>query len=581
MLYATTIVPYENLGALADHCDALVLATVIKNYEQERDGQITFRSRLTVENEFKGDLQIGEQFDVQKWEKLIDDKWMTMWGDLNLYENARYLLFLEKRDGGLYHPICYAYYVFEEISMNGQDFIVPSEEAQEFELLDLKDAEPLFVYQKEALFGELKAAVSGTKIWDSRSARTQMTISDFFVSRSQRAAPTGCTYLYAGTKKIRWTGFPDQSVGIHYNANGALGCSNSSINDAQQAILDLQSEYPGIKVVDAGTVPNMAQCAIDMSALGSDYRTYIDNNFGSYRNIIIQYDDPCNEIANLSNCAGILAIGGVYGIGSHSYDGEDWATGKYGYVVLNNGFGACKCSASASTNIALRQTLSHELSHALGLGHISVSQGLANMNPSCCQAISSVDRNCFNYTYPPATQESLLPVELVSFSGESGQFGNQLSWETAWEANVIKYEIQRSVNESSFATVGIVMSKGDSDQGHTYKWFDNHPDDQNYYRLKSVDLDGTNNYSQIVELKSRRIEHALIYPTATRDEVNVNLPDDALTTIQINSSTGKLIDQMTLKNSGKISVRDLASGWYYIQISTNLYSDTFRFFKSE
>ncbi|MCB0688555.1 MAG: hypothetical protein KDC53_18585, partial [Saprospiraceae bacterium] len=73
LLQATTIVPFANLGTLADGSDALVMARVIKVYEHSEDDQVFFRFRLVVEESIKGSLEKGDQFDVQKWEKLTDD----------------------------------------------------------------------------------------------------------------------------------------------------------------------------------------------------------------------------------------------------------------------------------------------------------------------------------------------------------------------------------------------------------------------------------------------------------------------------------------------------------------------------
>ena len=151
ILLATTIVPFANLGSLADRSDALVMARVIKNYEYSENGQTLFRYRLIVEENLKGSLQEGDEFDVQKWEKLIDERWITMWGDLNFYTNARYLLFLEHQGENLYHPLCFSYYVFEEISKEGETYIVPSPEAREFELVDLNEAEPLVCLSKRPI----------------------------------------------------------------------------------------------------------------------------------------------------------------------------------------------------------------------------------------------------------------------------------------------------------------------------------------------------------------------------------------------------------------------------------------------
>lgn len=572
VLQATTIVPFANLGTLTDRSDALVMARVIRNYEHSEDSRTFFRSRLVVEESIKGSLLVGDQFDVQKWEKLIDETWITMWGDLNLNPESRYLLFLEYRGEGLYHPLCFSYYVFEEISREGLTYIVPSPESKEFELVDLHQAEPLYVYEKTALIRHLKDFTEGIVSWNVAEARTDLTLDDF-VHYSKRSAPAGCTYLTAGSKNLRWRYFPDQSVGIHYQNTGAGGCA-STISQAQQAIAALSNAYPGINVIDGGSLGSVSNCG-DGTALGSDYRSYIDNNLGSYRHAIIQFDDPCNEISNLTNCSGILALGGAYGIGSHTYENVSWATAQYGYVVVNNGVGACRCNN-------LQEILSHELSHALGLGHISASFGTANMNPSCCSPISSLDETCFDYVYPLTTSDNLLPVELVSFQGNAGQALNYLEWKTASESNVNKFVVERADNgDFVFSAIAEISSKGDTETGHQYEWKDKDPDPENYYRLKTVDFDGTSELSNVISIKREEDEAVKVYPTIAQDFTNIHIPASTPVKIQIFSVTGQLIRQQDLNGKYfQIPIGDLQPGWYFLKVFTARSNQTFEFFRN-
>ncbi|NND35365.1 MAG: T9SS type A sorting domain-containing protein [Saprospiraceae bacterium] len=203
------------------------------------------------------------------------------------------------------------------------------------------------------------------------------------------------------------------------------------------------------------------------------------------------------------------------------------------------------------------------------------------MNPSCCNAITQVDKNCVNYSYPVGSQGNLLPIELVSFSGETASLKNQLFWTTAWESNVEHFIIERATETTEFETIGQLSSKGDTQHGHQYNWVDHHPQEENFYRLKTRDLDGTINYSQIIQLSGQTINKPMVFPTITSDVLQVRLPKDAVATLQLNSARGQLLDYRRIGDNNELSVRDLPPGWYYLQLSSDLYSETFRFFRSE
>jgi hypothetical protein len=87
-----------------------------------------------------------------------------------------------------------------------------------------------------------------------------------------------------------------------------------------------------------------------------------------------------------------------------------------------------------------------------------------------------------------------LPITLVSFQATPAGTAVNVSWKTSMEQNGKQYEVQRSVNGVDFKTIGIVKT------GLTaYLFTDKEPlAGYNYYRLRSVDLDGSYTYSTIV-----------------------------------------------------------------------------------
>ena len=572
-LEATTIIPFKNLGDLAIHSDAVVRARALRTNEHHIGATTHFRTRLIVLDQLKGDLLPGDDFEVQKWERVIDDKWMTMWGDIDLYDGSTYLLFLEKRESGLYHPLCFSYYSFEEITMEGEAYFVPSEHSREFELVEIEGVEPLSVYHKDGLMTELSSVVSHQKTWSSKSFATELHHQDFFGHQhKQRSEPNHCNYLTSNNKYFRWPDFSSSTVAIHYHQDGQSGCSSANAF-AQQCVNDLNAAYPSINLVDGGTVNYAPTCQFG-SAIGSSYRNWIGANLGGQRHVMIQYDDPCNEIADLSGCSGTLAIGGLYGIGSHTYNGESWYTGGYGYVIVNNGVGGCKCSQ-------MDEILTHEVTHALGLGHILSSNGDANMNPSCCEAISALDEACIAYSYDEIG--GAFPLELIGFNGEANHFVNEIQWETAWEANVDRFILQRAHElDQQFVDLAIIESKGDTEFGHGYHFTDVDPHDEAYYRLMSIDHDGSTDYSDIIVISRDKLLAPQVYPTQTNDFLHVRMPEGMSSAIEIISPSGMVRKEgMISSRHAQLEVSSLPQGWYYLSVASDQFSETFKFFKTD
>lgn len=97
---------------------------------------------------------------------------------------------------------------------------------------------------------------------------------------------------------------------------------------------------------------------------------------------------------------------------------------------------------------------------------------------------------------------SPLPVELVFFNAELVDGNVIIKWATASEKNNDKFEIQRSDNGSSFKAIGEVKGAGNSLDFINYSYTDPSPSGTNlYYRLRQVDFDGSEEYSEIKVVK--------------------------------------------------------------------------------
>jgi hypothetical protein len=101
---------------------------------------------------------------------------------------------------------------------------------------------------------------------------------------------------------------------------------------------------------------------------------------------------------------------------------------------------------------------------------------------------------------------SVVPVELVSFSADVSNGNVTLSWITATEINNSGFEIDRAVFSNEvrnlkWQSIGFVNGNGTTSQSHSYSFIDNDLSiGKSIYRLKQIDYDGTFSYSNIIEV---------------------------------------------------------------------------------
>ncbi len=124
---------------------------------------------------------------------------------------------------------------------------------------------------------------------------------------------------------------------------------------------------------------------------------------------------------------------------------------------------------------------------------------------------------------------TVLPVELVSFTGDAKDGYVDLNWITATEVNSSHFEIERSVDATSFEkinTVNSLATNGNSNRALAYHAIDNSPiANTSYYRLKQVDRDNSINHSNIISvnyIKAKNVKF-VIYPNPNKGEFTADI----------------------------------------------------------
>jgi|GEM_PF-149723 len=175
-----------------------------------------------------------------------------------------------------------------------------------------------------------------------------------------------------------------------------------------------------------------------------------------------------------------------------------------------------------------------------------------------------------------------VPVELISFSANNVGDKIELSWTTATETNNAGFEIQRSIDNKEFVTVGYVEGKGTSTERQSYTYIDNISGSKFYYRLKQVDFNGSYKYSNIVEVVTVPQKFNLFqnYPNPFNPstKISYSLPKESFVTLKVYDVLGNEIAILVneKKSVGNYEVNfdatKLSSGIYYYKLTAGNFS---------
>ncbi len=178
-----------------------------------------------------------------------------------------------------------------------------------------------------------------------------------------------------------------------------------------------------------------------------------------------------------------------------------------------------------------------------------------------------------------------LPVALTRFVAQRQENNVKLSWETASEHNNRGYEVQVSTDSRTFRALSFVQSHGDgtSTARNTYSYLDTEANKAGvrYYRLRQVDLDGTEKFygPQAVSFsKAGSLVALQAVPNPFNSELTLSLPSLGNTrtgTVVLTDMMGRtaLSQPLTLA-AGVDEVRlpalnNLPTGMYHLRLNLN------------
>lgn len=103
----------------------------------------------------------------------------------------------------------------------------------------------------------------------------------------------------------------------------------------------------------------------------------------------------------------------------------------------------------------------------------------------------------------------VLPVSLISFSGEVRELDNLLHWQTASEHNASHFTVHRSSDGIRFEQLNRVSAAGNSNSLNRYSSVDTQPFATTYYKLTQTDFDGKEREYETIVLRRNNVSNAL------------------------------------------------------------------------
>ncbi|OGU84985.1 MAG: hypothetical protein A2W11_14020 [Ignavibacteria bacterium RBG_16_35_7] len=197
-----------------------------------------------------------------------------------------------------------------------------------------------------------------------------------------------------------------------------------------------------------------------------------------------------------------------------------------------------------------------------------------------------VNRFPISFRFLDSVMNVAVPVELTSFTAIANGKEVTLSWSTTTELNNQGFEVQRKFSSNDFVTIGSVKGNGTTTSPNHYSFLDKLIDPGKYfYRLKQVDLNGTFEYSNVIEVEVRTLDKFTLeqnYPNPFNPVTTIGyvLQEKSNAKLTLLNSLGEEIEVLVNEERDKgyhkveFDGAKLSSGVYFYQLKAGNYIET-------
>jgi hypothetical protein len=183
----------------------------------------------------------------------------------------------------------------------------------------------------------------------------------------------------------------------------------------------------------------------------------------------------------------------------------------------------------------------------------------------------------FHFNYADATirfrNARILPVNLMSFNAQPMGDKVELAWQTAWERNSKEFVVQRSSDLKEFGDLATLPAAGDAQSRNSYAYTDHSPlPGTNYYRLRMVDVDGSYEYSKVIDAQLRPDQPlVLVSPNpATAQLIRLRAFNTDASSLRLTNLLGQEVPFRTHSSGGEVlellPLQPLTPGLYLLTL---------------
>ncbi|MGL1886456.1 MAG: hypothetical protein OCD76_08070 [Reichenbachiella sp.] len=178
-----------------------------------------------------------------------------------------------------------------------------------------------------------------------------------------------------------------------------------------------------------------------------------------------------------------------------------------------------------------------------------------------------------------------LPVDLLSFEAYHNTELNQnvISWKTSSETNNTGFYVEKSFDNLNFESIGFIEGHGNSNWLQHYEFYDHSLSHLCYYRLKQVDYDGLNNFSEVISLSliEETIFDIEVFPNPIVSHINFSGDENILLQFSLLNKKGQLLyNRSTNLENAKSDLNDIlnrsSQDMFYLKIAHGQYQNTIK-----
>ncbi|HSK79690.1 MAG TPA: S-layer homology domain-containing protein [Thermoanaerobaculia bacterium] len=405
---ATTVVPPQDLGQLARLSRATVFAQAVESRVEAGDSLPYTITRFQLLDRIAG-ADPGTVFEVREPGGSLGKVGAAVPGSPRFEEGKNYLLFLDPAPGQRWRSKTLAYGLLEEAG----EVLKPLPQADRIEFHTKASVEPVGIYRKSELLGHLKEVARGAR-WNRERVVASGGVQGGALESTFEAlhnAPAECAFLtHPGDGlPIRWFDFEDgtKTATISPTSPGQTGISDGGASAVQQGVASW-TNHPdsAIRFTAGSTRASSVACS---------------GNFDTDQGAVL-FNDPCEDVPDLSGCVGTLAFGGAfYDLATRQHDGEPWHSATSIYVIVNDG---AQCVGETS----FKEVVAHELGHTQGFNHHTPPNPADALMSAKLKAdglgaaLRTVDKRCAAYAYHtfrdvPLSQRFWAEIEAIENAG--------------------------------------------------------------------------------------------------------------------------------------------------------------------